>query len=123
MAEVAESILNSILTRLETIVRAETILGKPIEVEGVTLIPVSKISIGFGAGGSNSASGEKNAASGGGGGGGASIQPVAFIVVEDGKTKLVSVKPGKIGGIVEQIPTIIEKISNIKKNKKEDKPE
>ena len=123
MVAVAESILNSILARLETIVRAETILGKPIEVEGVTLIPVSKISIGFGAGGSNSASGEKNEASGGGGGGGASIQPVAFIVVEEGKTKLVSVKPGKLEGVIEQIPTIIEKISNIKKDDKGNNPD
>ena len=72
-----EDVIRTMLHELREIVKTETVVGEPLVVGDVTIVPVSKISFGFGAGGGQ---GEKDDGGSGTGGGG-SVQPVAFIVI------------------------------------------
>jgi len=77
------------LGELKSTLKSETIIGDPITVGEVTIVPVTKISFGFGAGGDN---GNKKNAFGGGSGGGASVEPVAFIVITGKEAKILPLK-------------------------------
>ncbi|MHB9029235.1 MAG: GerW family sporulation protein, partial [Candidatus Latescibacterota bacterium] len=89
-----------------------------------TIIPVSKVSFGFGIGG-----GERNASRNGsnmGAGAGAKIEPVAFVVVTGGKAKLLPLKSREatFARLFDLIPDVLEAIQNLflKKHKNEDHP-
>jgi uncharacterized spore protein YtfJ len=113
---VIEELVKTVLSELRAITKTETVVGKPIEVGDTTLVPVSKISVGFGVGG-----GKKNSKDGQGEatGGGISIEPVAFFVVREGKVDLVSVKKEDIGlgKFIELVPQIVEKVKDLKGGK------
>ncbi len=78
------------------------------------LIPITKISIGFGAGGGGSKDG-----SGGGAGGGINIDPIGFIFVRGEEVKMIPVKAKAFGTIIDSIPDLVGKISEMKKEKKD----
>ena len=90
-----------------------TIVGQPIQTpDGVTLIPISKVSFGFGGGGGDYG---KNAKDGFGGGSaaGVKISPVAFLVVKDGSVRMmpVTVPPtSTMERVVELVPEIMDKV-------------
>ena len=80
--------------------------------DGVTLIPISRVSFGFGSGGGDYGKpGQNNF--GGGGGAGVKIDPVAFLVIKDGTTRVmpVAVPPvSTVDRIVDMAPDIVDKI-------------
>lgn len=61
-----------------------SIVGAPIERDGVTVVPVARASWGFGGGGGHGGEG-KNAGEGSGGGGGATVRPVGYIELKNGQ--------------------------------------
>jgi len=71
-------VIKTALDQIKYIANTETVIGEPITAGEVTLIPVSKVSVGFAAGGAGDS--EKNSG-GTGTGGGINITPVAFISV------------------------------------------
>ena len=111
-----DDLVKTVMEELHTIVRTETVVGEPVEVGPKTLlVPVCKVSFGFAAGGSGSA----EAKGGGGTGGGASVEPVAFVVIKDGKPQLLPFKERRVslGKAVELLPDILEKIKDFKPKK------
>lgn len=120
MASTAEQILKTLLDEIKTIARTETILGEPINIGNNTIIPVCRILMGFGAGGGEGEVQEKRGGSGGGGGGGVKVEPAAFIVIKGEEVTVLGAKPGKLEGLFEAVPGIIEKIQKAKKTKKEE---
>ena len=106
-------------------VDVNTIIGNPITTpDGTVIIPISKISYGFAAGGSDFAAKSSPAKDlfGGGSGAGVSITPVAFIAVCNGEVSLLNINDCNSGAAAQAInmaPDIIDKISGIfKKDKK-----
>ncbi len=93
----------TILEKLKSIAQTETIVGNPIVLEGVTLIPVSKVSVGFGFGAHSSKSESA------GSGGGLTVEPIAFIVVRDGDAKIVSLTRDKdiFGKAMDLVPEVL----------------
>jgi uncharacterized spore protein YtfJ len=102
-------IIKTALDQMQYIAKTETVIGEPIIAGEVTLIPVSRVSIGFAAGGAGK---DDKAGSGAGTGGGINITPVAFIVVTGEKvqvqpltptdpimSKILSVAPDVIGNV------------------------
>ncbi|MGB2768860.1 MAG: spore germination protein GerW family protein [Candidatus Zixiibacteriota bacterium] len=120
MASTAEAIIKTLMDEIKSITRTETILGDPINVGSNTIIPVCRIMVGFGAGGGEGEMKEKQGGSGGGGGGGLKVEPAAFIVIKGDEVTIHGAKPGKLEGLFEAVPGIIEKIQNAKKAKKEE---
>ena len=133
ISELIESSLDSI----RELVDANTIIGEPIVTgSGTTIIPVSKVSVGF-AGGGNDYAGKNSVAAGknnfgGGGGTGVSVTPVGFLVVgADGGVELLNMKNptgtsdlgASIENIVDKAPDIIAKIKAMFDNRKKKKEE
>ena len=115
-------ILQEAMGKVREMVDANTIVGQPITADGVTLIPISKVSFGFGGGGGNYApkSGtEKNLTTGLGAG--VKITPVAFLVVKDGFVRVlpVAVPPAStVDRIIDMAPDIMDKVDKfINRNK------
>lgn len=131
MSEIIEASVNS----LKSIAGADTIIGAPINTpSGTTVIPVSKLSLGYVTGGidyvSKSEKPDKNF--GGGGGTGISMTPICFLVIDrEGKVEILNVGEekysdpiGDVVGLVERSPELISKIkSAFGKKKKEDEEE
>ena len=131
-----ENLMNSAMRSLQNMIDVNTIIGDPIETSsGVVIIPVSKVSFGFIAGGSefNEESIEEYEKKdkddehikyklpfGGGTGGGVSINPICFITVQNNNVKLLPVSHSStIDRLIDYVPELIEKIGN-KLNKKEE---
>ena len=113
-------------TTLETIknsIDSNTIVGNPIKAETSVIVPISKVTVGFGIGG-----GEYNkscktntncdANFAGGSGGAITISPVAFVVVENGETRLISLEDNVnlVDNILTVTPRIIDKVQRILKH-------
>ena len=122
--------LTSSLEKIQRMVDVNTIIGQPVDVgDGVTIIPVSKVHIGMGGGGTDFATKNALAAKkdpfGGGLGAGVSIDPVAFLVIRGDNVRLLPVaEPASttLDRIVEQAPDLLDKLSDFldgRKTKKE----
>ncbi len=99
-----------------------TIVGSPITTpDGITLIPVTKVIFGFGSGGGDYTS-KDNPSFGGGSGAGVKLDPVGFLVINDGTVKMLNITaPANttVDRLVEQIPDVMDKVDQfIDKHKK-----
>ncbi|MCL2747792.1 MAG: GerW family sporulation protein [Oscillospiraceae bacterium] len=122
-------LMNTTLTRIKDMVDVNTIVGQPVSTpDGTTIIPVSKVSFAFASGGMDSVPKEKPPEDGknfgGASGAGVNINPIAFLVISPAGVKLLPVSPpagSTIDRVVENVPTLIDKISGlVKKGKGED---
>lgn len=115
-------LMQSTMAKIHEMVDTNTIVGEPITTpDGVTLIPISKVSFGFGSGGGDYGKTTQNF--GGGSGAGVRIDPVAFLVVKDGATRVlpVAVPPvSTVDRVIEMVPDIMDKVEKYF-DKKEDK--
>ncbi len=86
-----KNLMDITMEKLRAMVDANTIIGDPIVVGEVTLIPVSKVSFGLATGGSDFPSKTQSGLFGGGGGAGVTVSPVAFIAVSGGNARMMPV--------------------------------
>ena len=97
---VPQEILKSLVEELKTLAKTETIVGTPFTAGEFTVIPISRVSLGVGAGGGTGGAQQKGATGeGGGGGGGIRIQPVA----------LVAARGAAFTHAFEKMPELVEK--------------
>ena len=82
-------LMEKAMENIKKMVHVSTVVGDAVETEnGTVIIPVTKVSCGFAAGGSEFE--QKNSTAlpfGGGSGGGVSIQPIGFLVVSAGEIR------------------------------------
>ena len=124
MDDKVKDLVNSAMANMRELSDADTIIGEPMKLEGnITIIPVSKVSYGFAAGGSDLPSKTNAALFGGGTGGGVTVQPIAFIVIANGDVKLLQINQDKssAGAVVNMIPQIFDKVQSMMS--KDKKPE
>ncbi|MBD3320404.1 MAG: hypothetical protein GF350_04830 [Chitinivibrionales bacterium] len=109
-------VIQTALDKVNFIARTETVIGEPIVAGEVTLIPVSKISIGFAAGGAGN---ESKSGSGAGTGGGVNIIPVAFISISKDKVQVHPISKAEIelSDILSYAPEAIKKVAKFMKNR------
>ena len=119
-----KGLLSSIMAELKHIAASETIVGKPVALGDVSVVPVTRLMVGFGVGGGEGGSDEKGQGFGGGGAGGARVEPVGFIVIGENKVSFLPTKPGTFEGLIEAIPDVLEKVKGLTKDKSltEEKP-
>jgi len=105
-------------------VDVNTIVGEPITAgEGVTIIPISKVSFGYASGGSDIPTEKPKELFGGGTGGGVTIQPLAFLVINGGDVSLMQMQTADSTAdrIVNAVPGLLDKVVGmIKKGKEKD---
>ena len=117
MSQKLPNMLDSTIQRIREMVDVNSVIGQPITTpDGVTIIHVSKVSVGFGGGGSdfvNKTGGENPF--GGGVGGGVNVTPICFLIVKDGAVRMMPVAaPANTtpDRIVEMIPDTLDKIAS-----------
>ncbi|MGM9605989.1 MAG: GerW family sporulation protein [Oscillospiraceae bacterium] len=122
-------LMSTTMQKIREMVDVNTIVGQPITTpEGMTLIPISKLSFGFASGGSDFVSknhkpGENNTF-GGGSGAGVNISPVAFLIVKGDSVRLLPVDPPAattVDRVIEMVPEVVDKVTDFLEKKKEDK--
>ena len=118
MSQNASNMLENTIAKIREMVDVNSVIGEPITAGGVTIIPVSKVSVGFGGGGSDYVSKNTNNLNnhpfGGGAGGGVKVTPVAFLIIKDGNVRMLPVAaPANTTAdrLVEMIPDTLDKIS------------
>ena len=121
-------LMSTTMQKIREMVDVNTIVGQPITTpDGVTLIPVSKLSFGFASGGSdyvskNKKPGEDNTF-GGGSGAGVKISPVAFLIVKGDSVRVLPVDPSgsnTLDRLVDTVPEVVDKVTAfLEKNKKD----
>ena len=117
MSHTIPNMLENTIAKIREMVDVNSVIGDPITTQdGVTIIPVSKVSVGFGGGGSDFVSknvNHKENPFGGGVGGGVKVKPVAFLIVKDGSVRMLPVAaPANTTAdrIVEMVPDTLDKI-------------
>ena len=117
MSKNLPNMLENTIEKIREMVDVNSVIGEPISLpDGVTIIPISKVGVGFGGGGSDYVSKHENKQDnpfGGGAFAGVSVTPVAFLVVKDGVTRVlpVAVPPAStMDRIVDMIPDLLDKV-------------
>lgn len=111
------SLIDTAIGKIKEMVNSSTVVGEPIEMAGGTIaVPVCKVTIGFGSGGSDIPTKNANELFGGGTGAGVSVTPIAFLVTTaDGGVKILQLDT--IGttadNIVRTVPEVIDKVSGL----------
>lgn len=127
MSQKLPNMLETTIQKIREMVDVNSVIGEPITTpDGVTIIPVSKVSVGFAGGGSDFTNKKVGTETpfGGGAGGGVKVTPICFLVVKDGNVRMMSVpEPANSTAdrIVEMVPDTLEKISAFLDGKKTEK--
>lgn len=115
-----KGIMDTTMEKLRAMVDADTIIGTPVVVGNITLIPVSKVSFGLATGGSDFPNKNGQELFGGGGGAGVTVNPVAFICVNGENVHMMPVynQMGTIDKAINMAPEFIDKVKSLfdKKN-------
>lgn len=130
-----DGLMKTTMESLKDMIDVNTIVGDAVEApDGTIIIPISKVTFGFAAGGGevNSSKGDKQKNNeqesnikmpfAGGSGAGVTVQPVAFMVVGQGQIRLLPVNQNAmIERIIDLTPKLIEEIQNLLSKNKNNK--
>ena len=109
-----QNFMTSTMQNVKNLVSADTVVGEPITTpDGIYLIPLVKISYGFGGGGAAFA---QSKGYGGGTGYGAQVELIGFLIVKDGNIRLMNVTPqahNTFDRIVDQTPEVMDKLNEM----------
>lgn len=116
-------LMETTMAKIHEMVDTNTIIGEPITTpDGVTVIPVSRVSFGFGTGGSDY--GKTVDKFGGAGAAGVKIDPVSFLIIKDGVTRVMPVAlpaVGPVDRILDMVPEVMDRVESFVAKKKEEK--
>ena len=113
------------MQKMREMVDVDTVVGTPINTpDGITVIPVSRVSYAFASGGSDFRVKEKPGF-GGGNGAGVKIDPIGFLIIKEGNVRMVSITPpasNTIDRVIEKAPELMDTVESfLKKRTPEDK--
>lgn len=111
------------MDKIKQMVDVNTVVGEPITQDGMTLIPVSRVSFGFASGGSDLPM-KSRPGFGGGSGAGVRVEPVGFLVIKDGSVRMINILPppnNTLDRLLDMIPTLMDKAEAIKEKKAAEK--
>lgn len=109
-------LMQNTMENVKNILKVDTVVGDPIITpDGITLVPISKISVGFGGGGVEFGSKKAGAERpyGGGNATGVKIDPIGFLVVKEGTVRMVNVTPpasNTVDRIIDLVPQVMDRV-------------
>lgn len=111
-------VVESLLQGMDNVLSAKTVVGQPVQVGDVTILPLVDVSFGFAAGAGNNS--DKNSARNGGGLGG-KMSPSAVLIIKDGTTRLINVKDqNTMTKLLDMLPDLVDKFTGKKETGMED---
>ena len=120
-----QGLMATVMQSIKSMVDVNTIVGEPVETpDGTVIIPISKVSFGFAAGGSEfghpikpQKEEETSRMFGGGSGAGVSISPVAFLVVGEGNIRLIPMNSNSpVERLLDYFPDVADKFFGLMQN-------
>ncbi len=121
-------LMTTTMEKVKLMADANTVVGQPIVTGDVTIIPVSRVSLGFGMGGTDfSSKNQKPDADncfGGGGATGMSIDPLAFLIIRGDNVRVLPMLPptdGAVGRLVDMLPELVDKVTDFVEKQQEKK--
>ena len=110
------NLMDVTMTKMREMVDVDTVVGSPITTpDGITIIPVSKVSYGFASGGGDYPIKDKSGFSGGNGAG-IKIDPIGFLVVKDGNIRMINITPpaaNTVDRAIEKAPELIDLVDGL----------
>ncbi|MCL2342680.1 MAG: sporulation protein YtfJ [Firmicutes bacterium] len=101
--------------KIKEMVDVNTVIGEPITTpDGLLIIPVSKVSVGFASGGGDGSL-KEHKGFGGGSGAGIKIDPIGFLVIKDGGARMLNIAPPlgtTIDRLVELVPDVLDRVED-----------
>ncbi len=124
-------VIDITIDKVKQMVDVNTVVGQPINTpQGITVIPISRMSFGFGSGGSDWATknqpADKDNAFGGGAGAGVSVEPTGFLIIKSESVRFLPVAPypgGPVEKVIDLMPEIVDRVENFVDKRKADKAE
>ena len=116
-----QGIMDVTLEKVRALADAETIIGERMDLgNGISVVPISKLTLGFASGGSDFPSRTDRGLFGGGGGAGMSITPVAFLVVKGDHVSLLQISKDTdaVSKAIGLVPDVFDKITGLFKKDK-----
>ena len=108
-------VFNTLFEKLEKFIRTETVVGEPIQVGSITMVPIISVMFGVGGGEGSGKDNKGNDGSGGGGGAGCKISPNAILVIKNDELSVVPLTSrGSLERIAEMVPEIMSKVEGFK---------
>ena len=109
-------LMQSTMDNVKNILKVDTVVGDPIYTpDGITLVPISKISVGFGGGGVEF--GDKKPGEvrpyGGGNATGVKIEPIGFLIIKEGVVRMINVTPpasNTVDRIIDLVPQVMDRV-------------
>lgn len=130
MSQNLPNMLESTISKIREMVNVNSVVGDPITTpDGVTIIPISKVSVGLGGGGSDFVSKNVNHHDnpfGGGVGAGVKVTPLAFLIIKDGNVRMLPIAaPANTTAdrLVEMVPDTLDKLAAFIDSRTEKKAE
>jgi len=119
-----ENLMKSTMENIKNMIDVDTIIGNPVVAnDNTTILPISKVSVGFASGGSEFSKDNKEKADekypfGGGSGAGVTVKPVAFLVVKKDSIRLLPVdQTNTYDRLVDSIPQILDILKDFSNKK------
>ena len=119
-------IMGVTMDKIKEMIDVNTIVGEPIRTpDGITIIPVSKVSMGFASGGSDVGAKTNKQMFGGGTGAGVSIAPIAFLVISGGNVRTIQLVEhvSPVDSAINALPDLVDRISALIKKDKPETPQ
>ena len=119
-------LMQTTMDNVRNILKVDTVVGDPIYTpDGSTLVPISRISVGFGGGGIelNMKNANGNRPFGGGNATGVKIEPIGFLVIKDGSIRMVNVTPpasNTVDRLIDMVPQVMDRVDEFIARQKED---
>ncbi len=119
-------LMRTTMDNVKNILKVDTVVGDPIYTpDGITLVPISRISVGFGGGGVefNSKKVGEVRPYGGGNATGVKIDPIGFLVIKEGVVRMINVTPpasNTVDRIIDLVPQVMDKVDSFIAKQKAD---
>lgn len=117
------NLMNVTMSKIKEMVDVDTVVGTPVTTpDGITIIPVSKVSYAFGGGGSDLSKNPNGF--GGGSGAGVKIDPIGFLVIKEGNVRMINITPPNANAmerVIEKAPELLDKIDDLMTKHKDNK--
>ena len=111
-------LMQSTMDNVRSMLKVDTVVGDPIVTpDGITLIPISRISVGFGGGGVEFTASKigQDRPYGGGNATGVKIEPIGFLVIKEGVIRMISVTPpanNTVDRLIDLVPQVMDRVDN-----------
>ncbi len=110
-------LMETTMENVKNILKVDTVVGDPIVTpDGITLVPISKVSVGFGGGGlefgTKKREGDKQPY-GGGNATGVKIEPLGFLVIKEGVVRMINITPpanNTVDRIIDLVPQVLDRV-------------